>query len=227
MLRRRSLVLGRRIKVRRRTSMRRRAGMLRRRMRKLTGRSRIVMRQRTAFVRVVVTVPLIPVVVLVIPRIPGIVFRRRSEGTISIIQPSLVVASIRVVTDIRVAAVRHTRVHASFARRYGRRMVFPTRCACRHSGMTAEVSWTRCGCDRRTSMILRSQVFPVPRRSSFVLMLNVESGGVPLASVGFFLRRRASLYSTGSAIEAGRGPVVHDDGLVVDIGHICDADVRD
>ena len=74
--------------------------MLRRGMRNLAGRSRIVMLRRTALVRVVIAVSLVVVVVPIIPRIPGVVLRGRSEGTISVIRPSLVVAGVAVVSGI-------------------------------------------------------------------------------------------------------------------------------
>jgi len=74
-------------------------------------------------------------------------------------------------------------------------------------------------------MILGCEILPVPGGGALVLTLNVKWGGVPLASPLFLLMGRPRLYAARSAVEAGRRSIVDDDRPVVNVGHICDADI--
>src|SRR5579871_564182 len=62
-----------------------------------------------------------------------------------------------------------------------------------------------------------------------MLRLGGQRGGVRLVGIRFFLRRRMSLHTAGSAVvtDVVHRSVVHHDRLVVDIGHIGYADVSD
>src|SRR5271168_1504072 len=77
----------------------------------------------------------------------------------------------------------------------------------------------------RAAMIFGREILPVLSGQRFVLRLLSQRSGVLLVSSRFFLRRRARRHSAlpveGSVI------LIHDHGLVVDVGHVGDTDVGD
>ena len=93
--------------------------------------------------------------------------------------------------------------------------------------MAAEISRPGGGRNGGPSVIFRSEIRPVLHGSMLMLLLRRQRGGMLLAGEGLFLRSRTHVYSACPTVVGNRRSVVDDHRLVVDVGHIRDADVRD
>ena len=166
--------------LRRRTRVRRWTGPLRCLMGRLPRWRHFMLLRRPAFVRPVRVSPaviasLVVVVILAGPPISRIVLCRRGERAELVIGPcSIVIAVVPGVHPVAISAVHCTRVHPRLFWRHGGRMIFAARCPGRNRSTAAEVARPRGGGDRRTPVILRREVLPVPYGRALVLPLNVE-----------------------------------------------------
>src|SRR5579864_8136181 len=93
--------------------------------------------------------------------------------------------------------------------------------------MSAEIARPgSCG-DRRTAIILASEILTILAGQMFVLRLRGQGCDVVLARRHFLLPSRACFNASCSTVVAHIPGVVHHDRTVIDTGHVGDTDIGD